>query len=104
MTVIETKNVLQDLVDKLKKSITREISVLKELDDDKATYNYIENLEKNEQPLPNKCAYANFEEWKSQIIKEINTGNSSLEKINLQKEEIKALEYYIANAPEEEEA
>ena len=36
------------------------------------------------------------------VEKEIKTGETSVKRIGVEKDEITALEYYLANAPEEE--
>lgn len=97
MTTLEKKDLIQGLVDKKAKSNEREISIKKELTDDTLTFSKIQEMMGNSEPLPIDSPYESYEEWTSSIEKEINTGIKSLTKIDEQKVEIEALEYYINN-------
>lgn len=99
-TVQETKAVITEVVEKLKKSIEREKSYLKELDDDKAALTHVEELQEKGESLPPDCAYESFTEWIDTIKKEIKNGEASIKRIDTEKSEITAFEYYLANAPE----
>lgn len=96
-----TKITLKELSEKIKKSLKRERAVLKELEDDNATLKYIETQKQGDIEFPNSSAYTSYQEWEEKIKKEIDAGLNSIKKIALQKEEVKALEYYIKNAPED---
>ena len=101
-TTKETKAVITEVVAKLKKSIERESSYLKELDDDKAALTHVQGLQEKGESLPPESAYSSFAEWVETIEKEIKAGEASVKRIDFEKDEITALEYYLANAPEEE--
>ena len=88
-TTKETKAVITEVVEKLKKSIERENSYLKEVEDDEAA-------------LTHDSAYSSFTEWIETIQKEIKTGEASIKRIDTEKSEIVAFEYYLANAPEDD--
>ena len=103
-TTKETKAVITEVVAKLKKSIERENSYMKELDDDKAALTYVQGLQEKGESLPPESAYSSFTEWVETIEKEIKAGEASIKRIDVEKAEIIALEYYLANAPEEEKA
>lgn len=101
LTVQETKDIITEVVAKLKKSIEREVSYKKELDDDKAVLTYVQKLVDSGESLPPDSAYESFTEWTESIKKEIKAGETSIKRIDVEKAEIVALEYYIANAQEE---
>ena len=101
-TTKETKAVITEVVAKLKKSVERENSYLKELDDDKAALTHVQGLQEKGESLPPDSAYSSFSEWIENIEKEIKAGEASVKRIGVEKDEITALEYYLANAPEEE--
>ena len=103
-TTKETKAVITEVVAKLKKSIERENSYMKELDDDKAALTHVQGLQEKGESLPPESAYSSFTEWVETIEKEIKAGEASIKRIDVEKAEIIALEYYLANAPEEEKA
>lgn len=92
-----TKEVITEVLGKLKKSIERENTYLKELEDDKATLTYIEKLVEDSTPFPEGNPYNSFTEWSDSIKKEIKAGESSLKRIETEKAEIIAFEFYLAN-------
>ena len=100
-TTKETKAVITEVVEKLKKSIERENSYLKEVEDDKAALTHVQGLQEKGESLPPDSAYSSFTEWIETIQKEIKTGEASIKRIDTEKSEIVAFEYYLANAPEE---
>ena len=102
LTVQETKEIVTGVVAKLKKSIEREVTYKKELDDDKAVLTYVQNLVDTGETLPPESAYESFNEWIDSIKKEIKAGETSLKRIDTEKAEIKAFEYFIQNAQNEE--
>ena len=101
-TTKETKAVITEVVEKLKKSIERENSYLKEVEDDKAALTHVQRLQEKGESLPPDSAYSSFTEWIEAIQKEIKTGEASIKRIDTEKSEIVAFEYYLANAPEED--
>lgn len=98
-----TKEVIKGVVEKLKKSIEREDSYLKELEDDKAVLTHIEELMEKGESLPMDSPYGSYAEWKEGIEKEIKAGETSIKRIDTEKAEITAFEYFLSNAPDEEE-
>lgn len=92
-----TKEVITEVLGKLKKSTERENTYLKELEDDKATLTYIEKLVEDSTPFPEDNLYNSFTEWSDSIKKEIKAGESSLKRIEKEKAEIIAFEFYLAN-------
>lgn len=102
MTVSEVKEVLTEVLDKLKKSVEKESTYLKELDDDKAVLTYITDLKEKGEELPLDCAYASFNEWIESIEKEIKNDQTSVNRISIEKAEIVAFEYFMENASDSE--
>ena len=101
LTVTETKEVITGVLEKLKKSIERENSYMKELDDDKAVLTYVQDLVDKGEEFPPESAYSSFTEWIDSIKKEIKSGEeASIKRIDTEKAEIAAFEYYLANAQE----
>ena len=100
-TTKETKAVITEVVEKLKKSIERENSYLKEVEDDKAALTHVQGLQEKGESLPPDCPYSSFTEWIETIQKEIKNGETSLKRIDIEKSEIVAFEYYITNAKDE---
>ena len=93
------KEVVTGQLEKLKKSIERENSYLKEMEDDKAALTYVEQLMESGESIPENNPYT---EWKEAIEKEIKAGEASLKRIDTEKAEIIAFEYFLANAPDEQ--
>lgn len=100
LTVAEAKVILADVVEKHKKSIEKEGTYKKELSDDTATLDFINDKVEKGEPLPVDCNYSSYDEWRDQIEKEIKATNNSLNRINIEKAELIAFEYFISNAPE----
>lgn len=98
LTVTETKAVISEQLAKLKKSIEREVSYKKEIEDDKAALTHVQNLQEKGESLPPDCPYSSFTEWVETIQKEIKNGETSLKRIDIEKSEIVAFEYYLTNA------
>lgn len=96
------KEVITGQLEKLKKSITRENSYLKEIEDDKAALTYVEQLMESGDSIPADSPYESFTEWKETIEDEIKAGETSLKRIGIEKAEIIAFEYFLTNAPDEQ--
>lgn len=95
-----TKEVITGQLEKLKTSIKREKSYLQELEDDKAVLTHIEELMEKGESLGVDSPYASYNEWKESIEKEIKAGEASIKRIDVEKSEIIAFEYFLANAEE----
>lgn len=100
MTIAGAKIALEGVIAKTEKSIEKESNYLKELADDKATLSYIEQLQADGEPLPEENPYESFSEWKEQIEKEIKTGQNSIDRIEIEKAELMAFNYFMDNASE----
>ena len=100
MTVAGAKITLEGVIIKTQKSIEREVTYLKELADDKATLSHIEQMQADGEPLPANNPYGSFAEWRDAIEKEIKTGQNSLDRIEIEKAELMAFNYFVETAPE----
>ncbi|MGL5989324.1 hypothetical protein [Cetobacterium sp.] len=99
-TGIEVKYILEEVIAKTKKSIEREGGLKKELTDDRSTLMYIQSLQDNNEPFPDNNGYDSYTDWKDQVEKEIKSGENSLSRIETEKAELIAFEYFVENAPE----
>lgn len=97
MTNGEKILIIKSLVEKFTKSVERELGVKKEISDDKATLEQIQEMNSANTAIPTDSGYVSYEEWIASINKEITSGINSLAKIGEQKVEIEALQYYIDN-------
>ena len=100
MTIVKAKEVLETVIVKIQKSIEKEVSYLKELADDKATLSHIEQLQADNEALPEGNPYVSYLEWREQVEKEIKTGQNSLDRIEVEKAELMAFSYFMDNALE----
>lgn len=98
MTNQEAKPIVQESLNKLKESIKREVTYNKELADDKLALETLEKMKSEGTALPEGCPYNSYDEWIQQIAKEIKSGETSLGRIGVEKAEIVAFEYFVANA------
>ena len=98
LSVEEAKVIVQESLDKLKASVKREVSYSKEIADDKLNLKTLEKMKTDGEELPVGCPYESFDEWITQINKEIKSGENSLARIGKEKAEIVAFEYFVANA------
>lgn len=96
--ITETKEIITGQVEKLKKSVQREVNYFKEMENDKALLEHIEELMESGETIPAESPYESFAEWKEAVEKQIKAGESSLRRIDTEKAEIIAFEYFIANA------
>ncbi|WP_407536524.1 hypothetical protein [Cetobacterium somerae] len=101
MSVVGAKIALEGVIIKTEKSIEREVAYLKELADDRAALSHIDQLQADGEPLPSNNPYGSFSEWKDQIEKEIKISQNSLDRIEIEKAELMAFNYFVETAPEE---
>ncbi len=100
MDLAAKKEMIEKLVEKLEKSNEREPSVRRELANDSAALERIDDMVDNGDPLPPDFAYPGFMEWRDAVEKQIATGEKSLLNIAEQRIEIEALRYYLDNITE----
>ena len=97
MDLDNKKIVINGMIEKLTKSNLRELALKKELADDNLTFLKVTEMSEGGIELPLDCGYENYEEWLEEIEKEINTGIGSLSRVDEQKVEVEALQYYVDN-------
>lgn len=94
----EIKEIVTGQLEKLKKSIKREDNYFKEMENDRALLEHIEELMEQGGTIPAESPYESFAQWKETVEKQIKAGENSLKRIDTEKAEITAFEYFIANA------
>lgn len=94
------KEVVKKKLEDLKNSQKREVTYLKEVENDKGALAYVKKMIEDKTPFPSgeDVGYTSYEEWKTSLEKELKSDESSLERIKEEKSLIVALEYYITNA------
>lgn len=92
MAVLET---IVKEKEKVEKSLKREGSILKNVDDITAVLEHIAELIEAGTPLPSESAYESYEAWQESAEKELKSYNSSLETIEKYKDLLVAYNYYI---------
>lgn len=101
ITKEEAKALLEEQLEKYKKSVEKEENYKKELADDQATLEYVTAKQEKGEGLPEDCGYDSYDTWIKQLEKEIKSAKGSLSRVNLERAEIIAIEYYLANANDE---
>ncbi|MGL5356697.1 MAG: hypothetical protein ACRDAQ_09200 [Cetobacterium sp.] len=99
MDLNEILFLLEGVIAKTKKSIEREISVNKELTDDCATLERVIDMQNGDEELPVDGGYESYTEWRETLEKEIRSSENSLARIQTEKAELVAFEYFVDNNP-----
>lgn len=100
MNLAAKKEGITKLVEKLTKSNDREDNLKKELANDRATLERIDDMVNDGDTLPNDIVYTSFTDWRDAVEKQITSGERSIQRISEQKIEVEALQYYVDNATE----
>ncbi|MGL4867075.1 MAG: hypothetical protein ACRCZR_08360 [Cetobacterium sp.] len=100
MELSEVRFLIDGVLAKTKKSVERESSVKKELTDDCATLERVIDMQNADEELPVDGGYESYTEWRESLEKEIRSSENSLGRIQIERAEIVALEYFMENAPE----
>ncbi|MGL5963040.1 MAG: hypothetical protein ACRCZ9_07105 [Fusobacteriaceae bacterium] len=100
MDLAAKKEMIEKLVEKLEKSNDREASLRRELANDSAALERIDDMVSNGDPLPSDFAYLGFIEWREAVEKQIGTSEKSLLNIAEQRIEVEALKFYLENVTE----
>lgn len=90
--------VVKDSVERLERTLKTELAYKKELTDDQMLLTTIKKQQETGEDLPVDCPYHTFDEWITQITKEVESGLSRLKTFDKYKAEIIAFKYFIANA------
>ena len=97
----EAKVVVKDSIEKLVKSLGTELAYKKELADDQMLLDTVRKLQESGGDLPVDCPYHTFDEWITQVTKEVEAGLARLKTLDKYKSEKIAFEYFVANATDE---
>ncbi|MFK4784573.1 hypothetical protein [Fusobacterium sp. MFO224] len=104
MDTLETKAFVEDSLKKLKESIKRQINYTKEIADDRIALKAVLADQKEGVELDSDSGYVTYNEWVEQLNKEIKTGVTSLDRIEREKAQIIAYEFYLENIDKAEPA
>lgn len=91
----EKKEVMGKFAKKLENAIKREVSVTKEIENDKALIKYLE-AQKAAGAALDTTAYESYDGWIDTIKKQIKKSESTLTNIEFKKVELEAVKQYIA--------
>ncbi|SKA05224.1 hypothetical protein SAMN02745174_02388 [Cetobacterium ceti] len=100
-TVGEVKLAVGELVVSLKNGLKRELAYNKELATDRAMLAHLIEQRDSEAVIPVGNPHGTWDNWIVEIEKQIKSGESSIARIEIDKCEVAAFEYYIANATEQ---
>ncbi|MGL4867277.1 MAG: hypothetical protein ACRC4S_01290, partial [Cetobacterium sp.] len=95
----EVRFLIEGVIAKTKKSIEREVSVNKELTDDCASLERVIDMQNADEELPVDGGYESYTEWRETLEKEIKSSENSLNRIQIEKAELVAFEYFMDNNP-----
>jgi len=104
MDVLEVKAVVKESLKKLQDSIKRQINYTKEIADDRIALKAVLADQKEGTEIDPDAGYKTYNEWIEQLNKEIKAGVSSLDRIEKEKAEIVAYEFYLENVDKAEPA
>ena len=99
----EAKVVVEEALKKLQESIKKEVNYFKEIADDRIALKGVLADQEAGTELDKESGYVTYNEWVTQLSKEIKTGESSLARIEKEKAEIVAFDYFIKTATDEDE-
>lgn len=90
----EKKALMEGFVVKLDKAISRELSVKKEIENDKATIKYLEEKKAAGVAFDNPV-YDDYESWIENVNKQIKKSENTLANIAFKKVEVEAVKDFI---------
>ena len=91
----EKKEVMGKFAKKLENAIKREVSVTKEIENDKALIKYLE-AQKLAGAALDTTAYESYDVWIETIKKQIKKSENTLTNIEFKKVELEAVKQYLA--------
>ncbi|MGL6098734.1 MAG: hypothetical protein ACRC0G_03805, partial [Fusobacteriaceae bacterium] len=97
MTIDEKKLKVQTFIDKLEKDNEGEDRVRRELANDSATLEAIDDMVNNGESLPSNSPYLGFIQWRELVEKQIGASEKNLLKFSEQKLEIEFYQFYLDN-------
>ena len=104
MNNLEAKLLVEESLKKLEESVKKEVNYLKEVADDKIALKAVLADQEAGIEIDPEAGYVTYNEWVEGLSKEIKTGESSLTRIEKEKAEIIAFNYFLENATDEEPA
>jgi len=104
MDNLEAKALVDESLKKLQESVKKEVNYLKEIADDKIALKAVLADQEAGTELDPESGYVTYNEWVEGLSKEIKTGETSLARIEKEKAEIIAFNYFLENATDEEPA
>lgn len=96
-TTEEKKIVLSENAARIIKTYEKKDAYLKELADDKATLEFLNEKETAGEPMPDYSNYTDYTEWKETVQKEVDRAETTLENLEIRMIEVEAYQYYIDN-------
>lgn len=91
---MEKREILGNYIKRLEKAIARELSVRKEIENDKATLKYLQEQKDSGVAFENPV-YEDYEAWIVNVQKQIKKGENTLENIAFKKYEVEAVKFYL---------
>jgi len=104
METVEVKVVVNDTLKKLQDSIKRQINYTKEVADDRIALKAVLADQADGTEIDLDAGYHTYNEWIEQLNKEIKTGVASLDRIEREKAQVIAYEFYLENVDKAEPA
>lgn len=99
-TIEEKKAILLENTARIIKTYEKKEAYLKEIADDKATLEFLNEKETAGEPMPDYSNYTDYTEWKETVQKEIDRSETTLENLEIRMIEVEAYKYYIDNYSE----
>lgn len=91
----EKKVLMEGFATRLDKAIARELSVRKEIENDKATIKYLEEKKTAGVAFDNPV-YDDYDSWIENVNKQIKKSENTLANIEFKKVEVEAVKDYVA--------
>ena len=95
MNATEKKELMGKYAKKLENAIKREVTVMKEIENDKALIKYLEGQKISGVAFDN-TVYESYDAWIETIKKQIKKSENTLKNIEFKKVELEAVQIYIA--------
>ena len=95
MNATEKKELMGKYAKKLENAIKREVSIMKEIESDKALIKYLEGQKISGVAFDN-TVYESYDAWIETIRKQIKKSESTLTNIEFKKVELETIQKYIA--------
>ncbi|MGB6127641.1 MAG: hypothetical protein WBG30_02730 [Psychrilyobacter sp.] len=94
-TVPEKKLMLSAKISRTQKTYEKKEAYLKEIADDRATLEFLNERETAGEPMPSYSNYSNYTEWKDTVKKEIERAETTISNLENRMIEVEAFQYYV---------